>query len=353
MRVFSVSDDGSFTEYDELPFDAQHEEADLERWLEANPDGMLEEPILIIGRQVQTDLGLIIDLLGIDRRGNVVVVELKRGRTPRDVIAQALEYAAYAAQLDVDTLDGIFRDYQPENLLNLASHHREYFGLEVEAAFNKDQRIVIVGQQVTRAVKQTALFLGAKGIDVTCVEFAFFRATDGGRLLSHEVVVRPVPAKSRAVYSGTGRRVSQSEFLQACNEYGKAVFPRILDLEGRKSISIHSNPTSFSVGVDVDGTIVYICRAYLPDNRRGGGKHSIYTSLHDSTGIQKTVAPAAIVRQLQVAAEETGLFERAGNELKCIVDRVFSDEETDKLVAWCESVSDAIAEYGLKTAPDP
>ena len=84
MRVFSVEPDGEFTEYAPVPFEADHEESILEGWLESNPGGILEDgPLLIIGRQVLTDLGKSIDLLGVDREGNVVVVELKRDRTPR------------------------------------------------------------------------------------------------------------------------------------------------------------------------------------------------------------------------------------------------------------------------------
>ena len=79
MRVFSDESDGGFTEYEQLPFEVDHEESVLEEWLESNPDGILEDGrILIIGRQVRTDLGGVIDLLGVDREGNVVVVELKR-----------------------------------------------------------------------------------------------------------------------------------------------------------------------------------------------------------------------------------------------------------------------------------
>ena len=52
-------------------------ESELEEWLEANPDGILDYgPLLIVGRQVPTDLGGSFDLLGVDRVGNVVVVEL-------------------------------------------------------------------------------------------------------------------------------------------------------------------------------------------------------------------------------------------------------------------------------------
>ena len=156
MRVFSVESDGGFTEYERLPFKMEHEESVLEKWLESNPDGILEDgPVLIIGRQVGTDLGGFIDLLGVDRGGNVVVLELKRDRTPRDVVAQALEYTAFAARLDVDALEGILRVHEHDESLSLADLHREYFGFDDSeaVAFNKDQRIVIVGQRVTPEIR--------------------------------------------------------------------------------------------------------------------------------------------------------------------------------------------------------
>ena len=105
----------------------------------------------------------------------MVVVELKRDRTPRDVVAQALEYAAFAARLDVDELERILGEYRPDGTSDLADQHRGYFDQAEAVAFNKDQRIVIVGQQVTPEIRQTASFLNSKGIQVTCVEFTFFR----------------------------------------------------------------------------------------------------------------------------------------------------------------------------------
>ena len=153
MRVFSIGLDDAFTEYRRTPFQVDHEETVLEKWLQSNPDGLLEEGrTLIIGRQIRTDLGGFIDLLGVDREGNVVVVELKRDRTPRDVVAQLLEYASFAERLDVDALESILRVYQKDESLSLAEYHREYFKLdEVEAvAFNKDQRLVIIGQRVPK-----------------------------------------------------------------------------------------------------------------------------------------------------------------------------------------------------------
>ena len=126
-----MSRTASSRNYEQLPFETDHAEADLEQWLGANPGGILEDgPLLIIGRQVPTDLGKSIDLLGVDREGNVVVVELKRDRTPRDVVAQALEYAAFAAKLDAAALEGILGEYRPDEPLGLAEQHRDYsFGV--------------------------------------------------------------------------------------------------------------------------------------------------------------------------------------------------------------------------------
>lgn len=63
-------------------------ESKLEGLIEADPS-MLGQPLMLIGRQVPTGFGTYIDLLALDSEGTVHVLELKRDRTPRDVIAQA------------------------------------------------------------------------------------------------------------------------------------------------------------------------------------------------------------------------------------------------------------------------
>ena len=217
-------------------------------------------------------------------------------------------------------------------------------------AFNKDQHIVVVGQRVTPEIRRTASFLGSKGIQVTCVEFTFFQAKGGGRLLSHEIVVGREHAKPHRVTSEARRVVSEEEFLNSCDENGEIVFSRILDSARRKSMSISWGTKGFSVGVDVDGTRVVVCYGYLPTSVF---KQTLYTALCDRAGIQKkTGAPAEAVGRLRNSAEATGLFTPAGRDLKCVIDRAFTDDEVDKLVAWCEAVEQAIAQHGLNATPE-
>ncbi|MEM2292473.1 MAG: hypothetical protein QXX41_04285 [Nitrososphaerota archaeon] len=53
---------------------------------------MISDDLLVIGRQVKTAFEKYIDLLCIKRDGDLVIVELKKDKAPREVIAQILEY---------------------------------------------------------------------------------------------------------------------------------------------------------------------------------------------------------------------------------------------------------------------
>ena len=137
MRVFSIGADGTFTEYLKTLFQSDHEETVLENWLNSNPDGIIEDgKLLMIGRQVTTNLGSVIDLLAIDRQGDTVVLELKRDRTPRETLAQALEYASFVESLDWEQLEGIFHAYINDESTNLAEYHRQYFELADDEAIS-------------------------------------------------------------------------------------------------------------------------------------------------------------------------------------------------------------------------
>jgi len=82
----------------------------LEDTIEANPHLLLEgEEVAIFARQPVTAFGKYPDLLGIDETGACVIIELKRGETPREVVAQALEYAAWADSLTQDDLNDLAR----------------------------------------------------------------------------------------------------------------------------------------------------------------------------------------------------------------------------------------------------
>lgn len=77
----------SLNEQQKLSTGSLMDERELEETLHQNIE-LLNQDWLVIGRQVRTNNGKFLDLLCIDRNEDLVVVELKKELTPREVTAQ-------------------------------------------------------------------------------------------------------------------------------------------------------------------------------------------------------------------------------------------------------------------------
>ncbi len=83
MRVFRI-EDNNLISYSKKSFKIDNTEKILEDWIENNPLAIFEdEKVYAIGRQVTTNLNKSIDLLGLDKDGNIVVIELKREKNSK------------------------------------------------------------------------------------------------------------------------------------------------------------------------------------------------------------------------------------------------------------------------------
>ncbi len=349
MKIYSITPDDKFKEYAEFGFQEEHQEAVLETWLENNPENIIENgSLLIIGRQVTTNLGSFIDLLAIDRQGDLVVIELKRDRTPRETLAQALEYASFVEKLGYEQLDEIFRDYAGDEALNLAQYHREYFHLVSDEAvvFNSEQRIVIVGQKITPEIRQTSTFLRSKGVRVTCLEFTFFKADGGLRLLSTSIVVGNESANITKVSSASLPKISENVFFDSLDQNGKFVFEKLLAWAKSNSFPIHWGIKGFSLNVDLSGTHVPFCYGFPTPCVF---KQSIYSAFVGRGGLlSKIDISEQELQTLFTKAQNSGLFQPAGRELKCLINKKISEQQVDSLITWLTNVTKEIEKHGLK-----
>src|SRR5262249_51805345 len=107
IRLWRIDKDERLLKCDPAPLDL---EARLEEWL-ARDSSILSDDLLVIGRQVATAFGGFIDLLCIDRAGDLVIVELKRDKTPREITAQTLDYASWVTDLTADGITAIASSY--------------------------------------------------------------------------------------------------------------------------------------------------------------------------------------------------------------------------------------------------
>lgn len=176
-------------------------EKDFENWLENSPHVLFDDDfstVMWIGRQVTASneqYHRYPDLIGIDSNGDLIVVELKKGKTPRDVIAQILEYASWASKLTYQELNTMAIKYyeKDDQFLNkdLIYIFNTIFYPDndemMEVKFNTSQRLFIVAENISPTVKEVVRYLNqiAK-IDISCLEYEVYRAGEEEFFISTE-----------------------------------------------------------------------------------------------------------------------------------------------------------------------
>lgn len=163
--------------------------------------------VLYIGQQGSPGEGGIFDLVGVDEEGNVVIIELKRGRSPRDIVAQALEYAAGIRNEGFDQLEHRYQEFVDDEDASLQSKHTEYFSRGddplSEREYNAEQRLVLVGTDFSKLSLDMADFLREHDIDVICVTYSSFTSDgEGLQLLTTEAVRRPLAEEPSSISGG-------------------------------------------------------------------------------------------------------------------------------------------------------
>jgi hypothetical protein len=160
-----------------LPVAKMNTEDALEDYIFRDPD-ILNDGWLIIGRQVATDFGKFIDLLAIDGTGSLILIELKKDQTPREVVAQAIDYASWVQELASERIADIFQAFVAKYRSELSGKtlddvFRDRFHIDLpEDELNASHQIVIVAAQLDNSTERIVRYLADRGIDIN---IAFFR----------------------------------------------------------------------------------------------------------------------------------------------------------------------------------
>lgn len=345
MKLFTIDEKGKFIHFNEQDFKIYNKEIDLETLLEINPEYFFEyNKILIIGRQVATNLNRFIDLLGVDKNGNTVVIELKREKTPRETLAQLLEYASFIDNLDYDQLNEIFQDYSGEES-NLDDYHKEFFELVDESSsisWNKSSKLVIVAQEITADIKQTSLFLRKKGLDIYCLEFKYFVNKENNRIISSDFVIGDETFIRQKVSSTSQLpKTTKADFLSNLDENGRKVFSKLFDFIERAELSIRWGSKGFSANVINKSEFVGIFFGW-PSNSPWG--QTIVTGIGQ---IEKKLQDSQpILDYFKKEISNIGSFNDTANffgseELKWNITH-FNENETDEMIQVFQNVVEMV-----------
>lgn len=167
----------------------------LENWIKTKPE-ILGTDILIIGEQVYTKSGPL-DFLAIDNNGNIVVVELKRDRLARVVLAQAIDYASDLSTWDIDKLSEVCMSYTGNSLEDHIAENFEDIEID-DITINQTQRLLLVGFSIEESLNRMIEWLSSNfDLSVNAIILNYVKTSNGTELLSRTVTIPEEIAKEK------------------------------------------------------------------------------------------------------------------------------------------------------------
>jgi hypothetical protein len=155
----------------------------------------------MIGQQ-EIAFGKRIDLLAMDAEGRLAIIELKRDKTPREVVAQLLEYGAWADSLALDDVEEIFARLKGNGGVDLSKAFSERFGTPLPDTFSaREHQLIVVCSELDSSTEHIVEYLSARGIPINAVFFRTFKDA-AGELLARTWFIERQEAEVRASRAG-------------------------------------------------------------------------------------------------------------------------------------------------------
>lgn len=206
------------------------ERAHLQEWLAHQPDALGEE-LLIIQKEFDgfDETRERLDLLALDKDGNLVVIENKLDDSGRDVVWQAIKYASYCASLTRSQIAEIFQAYldkqeKGQNARQLLCEFLESADFdELKLNSGNSQRLMFVAANFRKEVTSTALWLLGQGIDVRCFKVTPYCFSE--QLLLNIEQIIPTP-EAKDLMIGMSAKETEEKFTDATLRESHALRPQ-------------------------------------------------------------------------------------------------------------------------------
>lgn len=166
------------------------ERKDIQEWIEKTPD-ILGEDFLIIGKELLLPSGSRLDLLAIDKKARLAIIELKRDDSGKEVDWQAIKYTSYCSNFLVEEIISNFAVYLKSDEDDARSIIDEFIEEDLEI-LNHSQRIILVSKDYHSDVISAVLWLRDYGVDIECLRLKPF-VDENGELFVQPDKIIPLP----------------------------------------------------------------------------------------------------------------------------------------------------------------
>ncbi|MBX0314163.1 DUF91 domain-containing protein [Planococcus glaciei] len=159
---------------------------------------ILSEDLMLIGHQIPTDYKKYIDMLAIDREGSIVIIELKKHKTPREVVAQIIDYASWVQGLSYDDIAHLYKEKNGELLEEAFVEH---FDTSIPDEINATHQMLIVSAELDYETERIINYLSTNfDVPINAVFFRYFKEGNA-EFISRSWLIDPniVEAKSEEV----------------------------------------------------------------------------------------------------------------------------------------------------------
>ncbi|PHM61886.1 membrane protein [Xenorhabdus ishibashii] len=197
MAIYELAQD-SLIKVEMTSFEAEKlkERQDIQRFLKSQIEAISPDT-LVIAEEYSHFVGSNrrLDLLGIDKSANLVVIELKRDDDGGHMELQAIRYAAMVSNLTWEQAVSAYREFlsQTGQDIDAESSLLDFLAWDSpqHSDFAKETRIVLAASSFSKEITTSVLWMNDIGMDITCVRLQPFRV-NGKLLLNIEQIV-PLP----------------------------------------------------------------------------------------------------------------------------------------------------------------
>lgn len=172
----------------------------LEEWL-MHDISLVSEEFLVISRQWFTPQGRPADLIAMDENGDLILLELKRDRSDREIVAQTLDYASSMQDMDAEEVKQVAETFFHQYLQSdqtLEDAFEAKFGIELPEVLNESHRLYIVVSSVDSSTERIIKYLSeTHGVNINVVTFEHF-SHNGQEMIGQTVLLDVNEVKQRS-----------------------------------------------------------------------------------------------------------------------------------------------------------
>lgn len=176
--------DNSLAKIEECSFKSLgfDERNNLQEWIAKEPSSLGEE-LLIIQKEFDgfSDTRERLDLLALDKLGNLVIIENKLDDSGRDVTWQAIKYASYCSSLTKQDIIEIYQKYLGSSASAEESLSEFFDGndlADIEINVGNSQRIFFVAANFRKEVTSSVMWLLNFNMNIKCFKVTPFKYND-------------------------------------------------------------------------------------------------------------------------------------------------------------------------------